>query len=151
MKKNVRNIDLSEPKNWVISKLIFNQCKKDPKFEIIEFTDGCKWTYHNLWSFTLKAANQLNKIGAKKGENIVVIIDNPKKFIPLWLAASFLGMIFIPINTGLRGDVLEHQIKISSPKIIIVEEKYIDRIFDIKIYRKETVIINVNNFFLKKK
>ena len=83
MKKKFTNIDLNEPKNWVISKIIFDKCKKEPKFEIIEFTDGSKWTYHDLCSFTLKAANQLHEIGVKKGENIVVIIDNPKKFIPI--------------------------------------------------------------------
>ena len=112
------NLDLNNPKNWIISKIIVNQCKQNPKFEVIEFMDGKKWTLSDMYSRASKAAHLINALGVKKGEVILVMIDDPKKFIPLWLGAAFLGIIFVAINTSLKGDVLSHQIKMSSPKVI---------------------------------
>ena len=45
MKKTISNLNLKDPKDWVLSKIIFNQCNQNPNFEIVEFVNGQKWTY----------------------------------------------------------------------------------------------------------
>ena len=47
MKKKISNLNLEDPKDWVLSKIICNQCNQNPDFEIIEFVNGQKWTYKN--------------------------------------------------------------------------------------------------------
>ena len=83
MRTKLSKLDLKNPKSWVVSKIISNQCKQYPKFEIIEFTDQEIWTFKDLYSLSLKASNIINKLCVKKNESIVVMIDDPKKFIPL--------------------------------------------------------------------
>ena len=39
MRTKLSKLDLKNPKSWVVSKIISNQCKQYPKFEIIEFTE----------------------------------------------------------------------------------------------------------------
>ena len=105
-------LKLNDHKNWIISDLILKQAKKFPKFNIIEFIDNEKWTYEDILSKGLKASFRLKKNGLTNGDSIVVMIDNPKVFIPIWLGACFLGITFVALNTALRGDVLKHQIEI---------------------------------------
>ena len=105
MKKNISNLDFKNPENWVISEIIAYQCKKYPEFEIIKYLDGESWTYKKLYIHALQAANLINSLGVKKGDVVLAIIDNPKKFIPLWIGASFLGVIFVAINPSLKGAI----------------------------------------------
>ena len=148
MKNNLSNLDLKNPKNWVLSKIISFQCKKNPDFEIIEFTNGQKWTYKKMYSLALKASNYINELEIKKKDGIMVMIDCPKKFIPLWLGAALLGVKFIAINTSLRGNVLAHQITLANPKVIFTEKKYHIEISRIK---NKIKTVNINQLKLKKK
>ena len=151
MKNNLLYPNLKEHKNWVISKIIRNNCKKNPDLEIIEFTDGEKWKYKKIYSLALKAAKSLHELGIQKEDGVLVMVDSPKIFIPLWIGSAFLGAKFIAINTALRGNVLCHQIKLSSPKTIIVEKKYNTELRRIRVVRKKIKIINVDYFKKKKK
>ena len=78
-------LKLNDHKNWIISDLILKQAKKFPKFNIIEFIDNEKWTYEDILSKGLKASFRLKKNGLTNGDTIVVMIDNPKVFIPIWI------------------------------------------------------------------
>ena len=151
MKKNISNIDLKNPKNWVLSKIICSQYKQHPDFEIIEFTNGQKWTYKKMYTLALKASNYINELGVKKEESITVMVDCPKKFIPLWLGAALLGVKFTAINTSLRGDVLAHQIKLATPKAIFVETNYYNEISKVDINKTNIKIVNIDLLILKKK
>ena len=136
-------LNLNDHKNWIISDLILNQAKKFPKFNIIEFIDNEKWTYEDILSKGLKASFRLKKNGLTNGDSIVVMIDNPKVFIPIWLGASFLGITFVALNTALRGDVLRHQIEIAKPKLIITENIYFKYLqFHIILWVLNWILIN---------
>ena len=104
-----------------------------------------------MYSLSLKASYHINKLGIKKKEAIMVMVDNPEVLIPLWIGSAFLGIQFIAINTSLRGSVLAHQIEIASPKAIFVESKYNHEINKIKITKKYIKIVNLKDFILKKK
>ena len=62
MKKKIFNLNLKNPKDWVLSKIICNQCNQNPDFEIIEFVNGQKWTYKKMYSLSLKASYHINKL-----------------------------------------------------------------------------------------
>ena len=101
-------LKLNDHKNWIISDLILKQAKKFTKFNIIEFVDNEKWTYEDILSKGLKASFRLKKNGLTNGDSIVVMIDNPKVFIPIWLGASFLGITFVALNSALRAVSYTH-------------------------------------------
>ncbi len=150
MKNKISNLNLEKPENWVISKIISNQCKNYPDFEIIEFIDQEKWKFKDLYSLSLKASHNINQLNVKKNETIVVIIDNPKMFIPIWIGSALLGVTFVAINTALRGEVLLHQIRMSSPKVIYVEEKYYTEVSKLNFDKKLTNLISITEFVFSK-
>ena len=151
MKNESVNLNLEKPENWVISRIIKNQCKVNRNFQIIEFIDKEIWTYDDLFSLGLKAAHFLNELNLKKNDSVLVMINDPKKFIPIWVGSSFLSLKFVAINTALRGSVLLHQITMSSAKVILLEDEYYDEVFKKNFNKKNTKLIKLSDFILSKK
>ena len=151
MKNESVSLNLKKPENWVISRIIKNKCKVNRNFQIIEFIDKEIWTYDDLFSLGLKAAHILNDLNLKKNDPVLVMINDPKKFIPIWVGSSFLGLKFVAINTALRGSVLLHQITMSSAKVILLEDEYYDEVLKKNFDKKITKLIKLSDFILSKK
>ncbi|MDC1356906.1 AMP-binding protein [Pseudomonadota bacterium] len=114
------NIDNSN--HWIISEIILNQCKKHPEKKIIEFVDGPEWSFNILKDIAFEKAKILKDLKIKQGDTITVMVDDPIEFIPYWVASSFLGVMFVALNTGLKGSVLYHQIKLANSSVMIVSD-----------------------------
>ena len=114
------NIDNSN--HWIISEIILNQCNKHPEKKIIEFVDGPEWSFNNLKDIAFEKAKILKDLEIKQGDTITVMVDDPIEFIPYWVASSFLGVMFVALNTALKGSVLYHQIKLANSSVMIVSD-----------------------------
>ena len=108
--------------HWIISEIILNQCNKHPEKKIIEFVDGPEWSFNNLKDIAFEKAKILKDLEIKQGDTITVMVDDPIEFIPYWVASSFLGVMFVALNTGLKGSVLYHQIKLANSSVMIVSD-----------------------------
>ena len=74
------------PDHWRITEIILDQCKKHPNRQIIEFIDGPKWTFLELKIKSLEKAQILKELSLNEGDNLTVLIDDPKEFIIYWIA-----------------------------------------------------------------
>ncbi|MDC0092684.1 AMP-binding protein [Alphaproteobacteria bacterium] len=116
------NIDNSN--YWIISEIILNQCKNYPEKKIIEFVDGPEWSFDDLKNKAFEKAKVLQGLQVKQGDTITVMIDDPIEFIPYWIASSFLGVMFVALNTALQGSVLHHQITLTKSNVMVVSDVY---------------------------
>ena len=140
--------NIKDPFHWRVSEIILNQSLNHPDLKIIKFIDGPEWTFNDLKIKSLKKANILKKIGLKKGDTLTVFIQDPKEFILYWVAANFLGLMFVALNTAIKGNGLLHQIKTSKSKFVIVENQFYDEISElIKDKHVEIVILNCKELF----
>ena len=128
--------NIKDPIHWRVCEIILEQSSKHPNLKIIKFIDGPEWTYNDLKIRALQKANILKQRGFKKGDAITVFIQDPKEFILYWIASNFLGLLFVALNTAIKGNVLLHQIKISKSKYVIVEDIYFEEVHE---------LINKNN------
>ena len=131
------------PDHWRISEIILDQCKKYPKREIIEFINGPKWTFHDLKIKSLEKAQILKELSLNEGNNLTVLIEDPKEFILYWIACSFMGVMFVAINTAIKGNVLLHQIKTSKSKNVLVEDQFFHEVKSlVNLHKLEVEILN---------
>jgi len=61
------------------------------------------------------------------GDRILGLLTNSREFMLTMIATHKLRAIFVPINTELRGNFLEHQVHNSSPRVIVVDDGLVDR------------------------
>lgn len=139
---------LSNPDHWLISEIILTQCSMYPERKIISFIDGFEWTFNDLKIKSLEKAHILKKLDIKPGDTLTVMIDDPKEFIPYWIASSFLGVMFVALNTALKGSVLLHQISISKANYVIVDEAYFNEVSNlIEVSELNTKTLNCLKLF----
>ena len=84
--------------------------------------DGPEWSFNNLKDIAFEKAKILKDLEIKQGDTITVMVDDPIDFIPYWVASSFLGVMFVVLNTALKGSVLYHQIKLANSSVMIVSD-----------------------------
>lgn len=133
--------NIKNPLHWRVSEIILKQSSSHPNLKIIKFIDGPEWTYNDLKIKSLQKANILKKIGLKKGDPVTIFIEDPKEFILYWIASNFLGLIFVALNTAIKGNGLSHQIQTSQSKYVIVENQFYGEVFGVTKDKKLEVIV----------
>ena len=135
--------EISNSEHWRVPEIILTQCLKYPDRKIIEFIDGPEWTFMDLKIKSLQKARILKSLNLKAGDNLTVIIEDPKEFILYWIASNFLGVMFIALNTAIKGKGLLHQINTSKSKHVIVENLFFDEVNNLKnTYKLDIEILN---------
>jgi fatty-acyl-CoA synthase len=71
-------------------------------------------------------ANQVSRWalaqGIQKGDTVCLLLPNCPDYLALWLGITAIGGIAALLNTNLKGDALDHCIKVAAPSHIIAAE-----------------------------
>jgi crotonobetaine/carnitine-CoA ligase len=57
-----------------------------------------------------RTANALLGLGVEPGAKVALMLPNGPEFVACWLALACLGATLVPINTRLKGDLLDYQL-----------------------------------------
>ncbi len=79
------------------------------------------WAEFNAW--TNRLARYLLSKGIKKGDTVVILVDNRPELMAATVACGKIGAISALINTSQREKVLTHSVNLVNPKAAIVGEE----------------------------
>jgi len=122
----------AEKSNWNILMLLKIRASEYGDKEFIRFDNGTSLSFKLLDEQSDKFAYKLLDIGLKEDENVFCLLKNSPEFLISLFAVMKIGAIFVPINTELRGQFLEHQFLNSDPKIVIIDNMLLEIFKDIK-------------------
>ncbi len=77
----------------------------------------------------------LQDMGIEKGDRVAVMLKNCPEFMELYLAASRLGVIFVPINFRLTGPELAYILKNARPRLFVFDAEYAPLVKTLKLER----------------
>ncbi|MCL5042099.1 MAG: ATP-dependent acyl-CoA ligase [Gammaproteobacteria bacterium] len=100
---------------------------RHPERVFLDFS-GELYTYKEVDSLSTKLAHSLAKLGVKRGQTVVTMLDNNIDAVVCWLAINKLCAVSVPINTALRGEFLRHQIADADTRLLICEAAYMERV-----------------------
>ena len=89
------------------------------------------YSYSDLWSRARRAAQVFVDQGVKRGDPVLVMLDNTIEFIDAWLGLALMGAVQVPVNTEYLGSILRHQVTDSEAWLMLVDERYMARISDL--------------------
>ncbi len=92
------------------------------------FPDGSAWTYTDLRTRVRDCAQGLQALGVGQDDYVLVWLPNGADCLRVMLAISYLGAIYVPINTGYRGGLLEHVIDNAGARLMIADAQLVDRL-----------------------
>ena len=113
-----------EKSNWNILKLLKIKASEYGSKEFIRFDSGSSLSFKLLDELSDCLAYKLLNIGLKEDENVFCLLKNGSEFLISLFAVMKVGAIFVPINTELQGQFLEHQFHNCEPKIAIIESLF---------------------------
>jgi crotonobetaine/carnitine-CoA ligase len=115
--------------------------REKPEQVFAVFETGGSWTYADTLARTRKLAAALQALGVAQDDHVVVWLPNNAEALEAYLAINYIGAVYIPINTGYRGGLLEHVIENSDASLIIAHHELAPRLREIDTARLETVLL----------
>ena len=118
------------------------RAEEKPNERFIRFEQS-DLTYKQFHIFGNKVAHAIQSLNLSKGDTCAVMLHNSPEFLITWLGLARLGVIEVPVNTGLRGELLAYVLNQAECKAIVIAEKWLDRIQEIenKLYNLKHVIV----------
>jgi crotonobetaine/carnitine-CoA ligase len=89
---------------------------------------GDTYSFADINQTACRLANGLSKLGVKKGQTVVTLLDNSADAVFIWFAINKLGAVSVPVNTALKGEFLRHQVGDAAAAVVIAESDYADRV-----------------------
>lgn len=85
-------------------------------------------SYRELWDNTIKIGGSLRKIGVKKGDTVVLFMQNCPQFVISSLAVLHIGGVAVPVNPMLKQEELRHLLDDCKPALIICDDHLVSEI-----------------------
>ena len=110
-----------------IGGILEQRAAEQPDREIVRFRDGAL-TYGDLDDRASRVANAFAELGLARGDKVAVLLPNGPEFLTSWFGITRAGLIEVPLNVGLRGDLLAYALNQSQCRAIVVSDEWVGRI-----------------------
>jgi carnitine-CoA ligase len=86
------------------------------------------FSYRDIDSLACRLAGALVRLGVKRGDTVLLMLNNRIEFIALWCALTKIGAVEVPVNCHYKGRLLWHLVNDSCASVMIVDEEYLPRL-----------------------
>lgn len=107
--------------SWTMPAILRMQAEKYGERPFCSFHDGASSTFAGLERETNALASALAELGVKPGDRVLALVSNSKPFLLAMIATHKRGAIYVPVNTELKGAFLEHQLRNTAPRVVILD------------------------------
>ncbi len=85
--------------------------------------EGRTVSYDELDRRSERVAAGLRQAGVAPGERVAAFLFNTPEFPFLWFGVAKAGAVLVPLNTGLKGEILRYELGDSAPRAIVVDPR----------------------------
>ncbi|MGA1848424.1 MAG: class I adenylate-forming enzyme family protein [Thermoplasmatota archaeon] len=86
-------------------------------------TDGSRYTYQQVYRDSLSFSGNLHELGHRKGERVVVFLDNRYEAVISIYGTLISGGVFIPVNPEARGRKLHYILENSDARFVVTDAR----------------------------
>ncbi|MDP4530300.1 AMP-binding protein [Alkalimonas delamerensis] len=104
------------------------QYQQQPDACAIQFVDGPAFTFDDLHRQSCYLANGLVAYGLSPGDKVASLLPTGPELCLSWLGIQRAGGVFVPLNTELLDGFLRHALALSEARILICEQKQLDKL-----------------------
>jgi crotonobetaine/carnitine-CoA ligase len=116
---------------WTLVHLLRHRAEEQGDRPFVRFEDGQAFTFRSLDRWTDRLAGSLAALGVGAGDRVLGLVGNRAESVGMLFAAAKLGAIWVPLNSGLRGAFLQHQVENAEPRFVLVEDRLAANLRDV--------------------
>jgi crotonobetaine/carnitine-CoA ligase len=106
--------------------------------------DGREWTYRQTVDRALQVAGGIDRLGVVPPQSVVALmLDNSYDYLSAVFGLGLTRRVQAPINTAYKGRFLAHVLHDSGAEVLVVEDRYADRLalIEREVPRLSTVVV----------
>jgi carnitine-CoA ligase len=84
---------------------------------------GARWSYAETADRAARSGGRFAAAGMAKGDRVAILCGNRPEFLELFLGSGWIGAVSVPINVAARGPQLEHMLKTSGARLLVLERE----------------------------
>jgi carnitine-CoA ligase len=108
-----------------LAALIRGKARKNGARPALRFA-GREMSYAALDRETDRIANGLASAGVGAGDRVALLLFNTPEFPLVWFGAAKRGAVTVPLNTGLKGEILRYELADSAPAGLVIDRRLWD-------------------------
>ncbi len=112
-----------------------------PERIFVRFAGGHELSYGQVLKLVRQTAAALQKLGVKQGEHVVSWLPNDLDALRLFLAANYIGAVFVPVNTAYKGSALEHVLNLSDARLIVLHADLAERLAGLTLLAAKVAVL----------
>ncbi|KAK2972861.1 hypothetical protein RJ640_028389 [Escallonia rubra] len=97
---------------------------------LIEGSTGKTYSYAETHLICRKTAAGLTSLGIKKGDVVMVLLQNCAEFVFAFMGASMIGAVITTVNPFYTSAEVFKQFNASKTKLVITQSNYVDKLRD---------------------
>jgi carnitine-CoA ligase len=117
------NLGRAPWREWTLIHLLRRQAAEQGDRPFVRFEDGQAFTFRQLDAWTDELAGSLAALGVRAGDRVLGLVGNRAESIGMLFATVKLGAVWVPVNSGLRGAFLQHQLHNAEPRVVVLEDR----------------------------
>lgn len=90
--------------------------------------NGSDLTYGQCNEQANRFAAFLADLGMRPGDKLGIMLPNSPGFLVAWFGAAKAKVVYVPINTEYRGQILSHQLDLADVTVLVIDSAYLDRL-----------------------
>ena len=88
--------------------------------------ERASWTFAEARDAARTYAGRLREAGIERGDRVALICGNRIEFMQTFLGCGWLGAVSVPVNTASRGMQLQHILRNSGAKLLVIDPEAFD-------------------------
>jgi crotonobetaine/carnitine-CoA ligase len=110
---------LHDHHRWVLPEVLESQARRRGNATFLTVIGEGSLSYVAAARQARQVASHCVTAGIRPGDPVAVLLPNGLDFVRLWLGLGRLGAVVVPVNTGLTGDFLAHQLRDSGARVVV--------------------------------
>jgi crotonobetaine/carnitine-CoA ligase len=115
----------------VLRYMLEERAEKIPERIFVQFHRGAAWSYADTLAQVKRRAAALRALGVRQGDRVLCWMGNGPDLLANWFAINYLGAVYVPLNTGLRGRPLEHVLDNADASLMLAHAALLPRLAEV--------------------
>jgi crotonobetaine/carnitine-CoA ligase len=126
---------------WVMSSIVDDRAERLGDRLAVVGTDGRSVTYGELRDRTQRIARLLLELGVEPGDRVATMLDPTSTHVEAAFGCAWAGAVEVPVNTDYKGLYLEHVLRQTETKVIVLEDRFVERLGRIELPDLRHVVV----------
>ena len=110
----------------VLPRLVRRLAQTDPARPFLRDVRGARATVGDVDRDARAWSAALRSCGVGRSSHVVTMLESSVQSFAAWLGIAWAGAVEVPINVDLFGRVLEHQLAVAQPRVIVVAARVLE-------------------------